>query len=274
MNALHASYMNLNQAIQADPVLCLAQAVAWLDPLWRTGDDELEFYDDPEGILNEALIICRRAFPAIYMEAISQLRSGQTLEKIDRFICEKISEEGIPIDAIEQMPWGIPLNVYGIDLEDEDTYSIHPELEDILDLLGVILTRERYGLDISMDSYRMGQHLIESLESEAHPIYDDIAQALNWIFASSANSLVSLDFEALGNMESLQWTERDIEFAKVMIQEGEEIMCRVLIGLDSMSHDAAIRRELKKNSHKVQKYIERKKKNDCAKPIRLKWSRA
>ncbi|GAB5426326.1 MAG: hypothetical protein Crog4KO_34730 [Crocinitomicaceae bacterium] len=274
MNILHNSYSKLNQAILADPVLCLAQAVAWLDPLWCTVDEELEFYDDPESILKEALIICRRVFPAIYIEVIIQLRSGQSIEQMDRFICEKISAEGIPIDYIEQMPWGIPLHVYGIDLEDEDTYSTHPELKDILDLLGVTFSNERYGLTISRPSYEMGEYLVESLEKETHPIYEDVAQALSWIFSLCRNTIVSATYEDICEMESLQWNEYDVEFAKHMIQEAEEIMCQAVIGLSIISEDVEIRKELKKNSRKVQQYIERKKKNDSVKAIRLKWSRA
>ncbi len=40
MNELLQTYTFLNQAMQDDSLLCLAQAVCWLDPLWRGYDED------------------------------------------------------------------------------------------------------------------------------------------------------------------------------------------------------------------------------------------
>ena len=75
MNELLETYALLADAMLDDPLLSLANAVAWLDPLWKMPDD----YEYEEGNEAEmALCITRSVFPDIYAGAVERIRVGTT----------------------------------------------------------------------------------------------------------------------------------------------------------------------------------------------------
>jgi len=113
--------MLLNSAIRADPLLCLANAICWLDPLWRSDGDEV--YGDP---LATGLLVAREAFPDTYAGAIERIRAGMPDREIDRYLCAEISKAGIPVDDLECLGYGIPLPAYGVRLEDPDFHEEIP----------------------------------------------------------------------------------------------------------------------------------------------------
>ena len=133
MNDLLATYALLANAMLDDPLLTLANAVAWLDPLWTTAEDfEYEEGDD----VGMALYVTRSAFPEIYAGAVERLHAGATYAQLDTYICKEINKYGIPLDGLEAIAYGIPLIAYGVDLSDPELYAAHPDLLPILALFG------------------------------------------------------------------------------------------------------------------------------------------
>ena len=70
----------LATAVDADPVLRLAHAAAWLDPIANILDDEdieaAAYGDDPDGAVTMALHVTRRNFPEVYIDTLDALRTG------------------------------------------------------------------------------------------------------------------------------------------------------------------------------------------------------
>ena len=118
VNDLLDTFGLLAAAMLDDPLLALANAVCWLDPLWETNDDDL--YDEGDGV-GLALCITRSAFPDIYAGAVERIRSGASEKELDTFICGAISQRGIPLDNLEFLGYGIPLTACGIDT---DRYTV------------------------------------------------------------------------------------------------------------------------------------------------------
>src|SRR5690606_9448788 len=73
VNDLLDTFGLLAASMLDDPLLALANAVCWLDPLWEFADDDV--YDEGDGV-GMALCITRSAFPDIYAGAVERIRSG------------------------------------------------------------------------------------------------------------------------------------------------------------------------------------------------------
>ena len=114
MNPLVELYQQLALSLTVDPLLLLASVVAAFDPFWADFDDtDIDYETDP---LTIALQVIRGAFPDIYAEAVERLRAGTPFAEMDRLLCKAISAKGIPLDDLETIGWGIPLNAVGVDL--------------------------------------------------------------------------------------------------------------------------------------------------------------
>ena len=123
MNDLLVLQHALAHTINTDPVLCLAHAVAWLDPLH--GDlDDMDMPESEDDTVLVALHILRRAFPEIYFDALQAMRQGASYQRLDHLICEAVQAQGIPLDNLEWIGWGIPLPAYGALLDDPDFYTV------------------------------------------------------------------------------------------------------------------------------------------------------
>jgi hypothetical protein len=177
----------LNNAIRADPLLCLAQVTCWLDPLWRSDDDEV--YGDP---LATGLLVTRQAFPDAYAGAIERIRAGATDTEIHHYLCAEISQQGIPVDDLEALGYGIPLPTYGVRLEDPDFHETHSDVLSILALFG--LDPETDEIDLSEWVYKVGRMLHERLIAQDDPAWKQVGWALGWLFSCTGNSSVDLDW--------------------------------------------------------------------------------
>ncbi len=162
-------YHYLNQAMQNDSLLCLAHAVCWLDPLWRGYDED--FYDDPDGFLSAALVVTRQSFPDLYVDAIDKLRQGATCVVVDQLICEGISNTGIPLDHLEQLPYGIPLPAYGVMLDDPEFYDDHKDALSVLALFGIEPLPNRYNINIPSCVYTAVEIIASDLEVRPEKAY-------------------------------------------------------------------------------------------------------
>lgn len=269
MNDLLQTYTFLNQAMQSDSLLCLAQAVCWLDPLWRGYDED--FYHDPDGILSAALVVTRQLFPDLYVDAIDKLRQGATYTTVDQLICEGISNTGIPLDNLEYLPYGIPLPAYGVELNDADFYTTHPEVIPILACFGISPEANPYHMTIPDCVYTAAEIIATDLAKRPEEQYQQVAWVLLWLTSATNNSICDWDAELMMEVEPLAWETNDLAFARVMIEEADEIMGDVLTGLYWLTSEPAVMQAMQDNIHRIYKAIQKKGKNNDAPNIRLKW---
>ncbi|MCI0420773.1 MAG: hypothetical protein L0312_16360, partial [Acidobacteria bacterium] len=124
MNALLETHTFLSDCLLADPLLRLAHTVAWLDPLLWSDADEDAYEEGDE--LETALRVTRQTFPDIYAEAVEAVQAGATYNELDKLICHAFDAQGLPLDNLEFIGWGIPLPAYGVELEDLDCLREHP----------------------------------------------------------------------------------------------------------------------------------------------------
>lgn len=269
MNSLLQMYGYLNQAMQSDSLLCLVQAVVWLDPLWRAYEED--FYHDPDGILSAALVVTRQSFPDLYVDAIDKLRQSASYEAIDKLICKGISATGIPLDHLEYLLYGIPLPAYGVELNDADFYSTHPEVIPILACFGVSPESDPYHMTIPDCVYTAAQMIATDLADRSEEQYQQVSWMLRWLFSATNNSICDWDAEIMAEVEPLTWEPNDLEFARVMIEEADEIMGEVLAGLRWLTSEPAVMQAMQDNIHRIYKAIERQKDKRGMPNVRLKW---
>lgn len=261
MNAVVDLYSLLNEAVHTDPVLLLANAVTWLDPLWQDSLDEAE----GENVLHTALLITRAVFPKIYAGAIEQLRSGVTPAAVDHFICDAITEKGIPLDDLEYMSFGIPTPGMGVVLEDPDLYTQRPEVVPILKLFGIhpdLTPANTYSLDVPNDAYKAAQLLVESLKGQADLHWKQGGYSLGWLFGCSGNSLVDYDDETISEFQPLSWETEDITFAVEMFEEARGMLQDADEGIAWLIAQPDMMAALGKNIQRVYKAMQKGKKHE------------
>lgn len=269
MNELLQTYTFLNQAMHNDPLLCLAHSVAWLDPLWRGYNDDFEY--DEDGILSAALVVTRQSFPDLYVDAVDKIRQGASYAAVDQLICEGISATGIPLDNLEHLPYGIPLPAYGVMLDDPEFYALHPDILPVLECFGIVPEPQNYQVDIPEPATTIAHIIADDLQKHPDEQYRQLSWLLQWLFSCSNNSLIDWDEETLYSIEPLAWEEDDLAFARVMIEEADEVMGEVLTGLVWLTSEPAILQALQDNIHRIYKTIQKKGKTDEPPNIRLKW---
>jgi hypothetical protein len=254
----------LNSAIRADPLLCLAQAACWLDPLWRSDDDEV--YGDP---LATGLLVTRQAFPDVYAGAVERIRAGAPDAEIHRYLCAEISQQGIPVDDLEALGYGIPLPAYGVSLDDPNFHEAHADVLSILMLFG--LDTEADEIDLSEQVYKVGRLLHERLIAQDDPGWKQVGWALGWLFSCTGNSSVDLDFEDLSEFQPLNWEADNVAFAKELIEEAEAIMLDVAAGLKLLAHPD-VQMALRRNIERTYRHLEKGKSDE--RHLRLDWDAA
>lgn len=185
----------LAQAINADPVLRLAHTVAWLDPLWQEADD----FDLPEGeddVLPAALHILRRAFPDIYFEALLAIRRNGTAgyaaiyPMLDHLICDAVQQQGIPLENLEWIGYGIPLPAYGAVLDDPDFYTAHPDTIPVLECFGISPEPNPYTIVVPEVANKAAEIVADDLMQQADERWRQVAWLTRWLFSQTSNSCV------------------------------------------------------------------------------------
>ena len=269
MNKLAQTYTFLNQAMQDDSLLCLAQAVCWLDPLWHGYDED--YYHDPNGILSAALVVTRQLFPDLYVDAVDKLRQGADYSAIDHLISDAISETGIPLDNIEHIMYGIPLPAYGVNLDDPEFYAGHPKLLPLLALFGIEPLSNRYNIDVPACVFTAAELIATDLAQRPEKAYQQVAWLLRWLFSTTGNSILDWDFEIMCEIEPLVWEADALDFAYVMIHEADDIMSDVISAIDWLNDEPAVMQALQDNIHTIYKAIQKKGNKNDTPNVRLKW---
>ena len=258
--------------MNTNPGLCLANAVAWLDPFWDEFTDEDDDYGG-DGGLGLALRVVRSAFPTIYVQVIEQLREGHLWDDIDRFVCREIEKLGIPLENLEWMGYGIPLPSYGVRLEEPDFYESHADLIPILAPFGIDATSDADSVDVPECAHRVGQFIAEDLEQHPNEHYRQLSWLMQWLFSCSGNSVIDLDYEAMCEFQPLSWDKDDLEFAIAIIQEADEIMPEALKGLVFLQSTPEVFVALDDNVQRIYKAISKqpKEKHDDKPRVRCIW---
>lgn len=239
MNPLMDAYALLAHALAADPLLRLAATVATLDPFWAAlAEGEIDDETDP---LTIALHVTRGAFLDIYAEAVERLRAGAGYAELDRLICRAISDKGIPLDDLEAISWGVPLNAWGVDLEDPEFYAVHADLLPLLTPFGLMLPEEdAYQADVPACVYPAGRAIATSLLEQTVPTLRQVGWAFGWMFSCTGNSLIDCTDEGLADIPPLTWSTDDIAFAIELIAEAEGIMRDVQAGLKHLTKSSEV----------------------------------
>lgn len=248
MTTLLDVYQFLAAGLQDDSLLCLAQAVSWFDPFWS--DTEADDTDD-DGSLSLALHVCRDFFPGVYAQVVDALHHGAAYDDLDRLICAEISRQGIPLDNLDEMGYGIPMPAFGTVLSDPDFYTHHPDVLPALEMFGIVPDEDAYQVDVPEHAYAAGQRLSDSLVEHPDEPYRQVGYLLGWLFSCTGNSSVDYDWETLGEFQPLGWEPDDMEFAAAIIQEAGEIMAAAQAGLELIRSNATIHRILQDNIHRL-----------------------
>lgn len=268
-NTLLDTYTLLAGTVREDPFLLLANAVAWLDPLWTLDADDMDIEEDGLGI---ALVVTRQAFPDIYAGAVERIRAHAPAAELDRFICGEITRRGIPIDNLESMSYGIPLDAVGALLEDPDFYTQHPDTLPILALFGIDPGREPYNVEVPDIAYTAGRAAADSLVKQEDAHWRQVGWALAWLFSCSGNSVIDLDDESLMEIPPLSWEPNDVAFAVELIEEANGIMADVNAGLHWLQETPAAFGQLENNVRRIfrkLKTMKGKQRDDLR--IALEW---
>jgi len=268
MNDLLDTFGLLAAAMLEDPLLALANAVAWLDPLWETSDDDV--YDEGDGV-GMALCITRSAFPDIYAGAVERIRSGATEKELDSFICGEIGKRGLPLDNLEFLGYGIPLTACGIELSDPDLYAARSDLLPLVDLFGIRPEPGHYNVEVPDCAYTAGRIIADSLVKHEDERLKQVGWALAWLFSCSGNTLIDFDDESLAEIPPLTWDENDLAFAIELIEEANGIMGDVSAGLTLLEANPILFAALEASIQRTYKALAKMKGKQDEPRIRLEW---
>jgi hypothetical protein len=269
MNDLQQTYNFLTKQMTNDPVLNLASAVVWLDPIWFEDDDPDDF-DDEQDIIGTALRVLRKALPEIYIDTMESIRAGATYQEIDSLICRAINAKGIPLDNLEFLGYGIPMDSFGVELECFEFYTAYPDLVPILALFGVHPEADRYNVDVSEAAYQVGRSIVRSLDDHPDLRYRDVGFLMEWLWAYSNNTLISWSQDMLCEIPPLSWNTEDIALAIEIIEEADEIMASAQRGIQFLQSQPNVMKALERNIKRLYRAIE--KNGDTSKNSpRLKW---
>jgi hypothetical protein len=270
MNALAEMYGQIAVALTGDPLLLLASAVAAFDPFWNAFDaEDIDYDTDP---LYIALQVTRGAFPDIYAEAVERMRAGASYADLDRLLCKAITAKGIPLDDLDSIGWGIPLNAVGVDLEDPEFYAVHSDLLPILAPFGIAIPEgETYSIDIPDCVYPAGRAIASSLTDHPDSILRQVGWAFGFLFSCTGNSLCDLTNESLSELQPLSWSAEDVAFAIELIEEADGILRDVQAGIEALKASPDLMAALERSIAHL--YCELKKKGKLdERTIRLKWN--
>jgi hypothetical protein len=269
MNDLLDTFGLLAAAMLDDPLLALANAVAWLDPLWETSEDD-DVYEEGDGV-GMALCITRSAFPDIYASAVERIRSGAAYSELDNLICGEISKRGIPLDNLEFLGYGIPLTACGIELSDPDLYAARPDLLPLVDLFGIRPEPGHYSVEVPNCAYTAGRIIADSLVQQDDEQLKQVGWALAWLFSCSGNTLIDFDDESLAEIPPLTWDQDDLAFAIELIEETNGMLRDVTAGLERLESNPHLLSALSAHVKHIYKAISKQKGKEDEPRVRLEW---
>ena len=271
MTDLLQTYALLASGLRDDPLLCLASAVTWLDPLWQNDEDDWDVPQDEDGTLAIALRVTRKAFPDVYAQAVEAVRRGASYAELDHLICGAITERGIPVESLEWIGFGIPMPAYGVVLDDPEFYTAHPDVLPVLARFGISPEPNPYHIDVPDCAFSAGRLIAADLQRHADERYRQVSWLMQWLFSCSGNSMIDMDDESMADMQPLSWEPDDLAIAVEIIQEADGIMADALAGLAFLTSQPELMKALQHNVRRIYKAIANVKGGKHDPHIRLAW---
>ena len=186
-------------------------------------------------------------------------------------MCDAIQKQGIPLDSIEWITYGIPLPAYGVNLDDPDFYTEHPDVLPVLDCFGISPEPNPYNIVIPEVTYKVAEIITDDLLKQEDDRWRQVGWLLKWLFSSSGNSSVDFDLEISESMQPLSWDADDIAFAIEIIEEADGIMQDVHAALEWINQNPDMMATLQHNIRRIYKAIEQQKGKRDEPKVRLKW---
>lgn len=271
MNELLQTHTLIAGGLRDDPLLCLASAVVWLDPMWQEADEDWDMLQDEDGTLRFALTVTRKILPDVYIQAVEAIREGASYADLDRLICTAITKHGIPIDNLELLGFGIPMPAYGAVLDDPEFYTAHPDTKPVLECFGISPEPNPYHIDVPECAYTAGRFIAADLQSHDDERFRQIGWLMHWLFSSSGNSSVDYDYETMGEFQPLSWEADDLAFAIEIVEEADGIMADVLAGLAFLTNQTELIKALQDNIRRIYKAMGRQKGKQDEPKVKLIW---
>ena len=215
--------------------------------------------------------VLRENFTELYVDAVRALQSGANYAALDRLICEAISERGIPLDSLEWIGFGVPMPAYGVDLDDPDFCTSHPDAVPVLECFGISAEPNPYRIDVPDCAYIAGQVIANDLATHTDQRYRQVGWLMAWLWSCSGNSSVDLDYESHCELQPLSWHPDDVAFGIEIIREAEQIMADALAGLAFIDRHPDVLTALQANVTRIYKALTRQQGKRTLPKVKLVW---
>lgn len=239
-------YVALSELMLADPMLSLALVTSTFDPVGICYDHD--FIENADGEHPATvLMIARRTFPDIYADACQQLSSGISFETVAIQAANRISQDlgGLDTYGWEGFYWGIPLPAYGVDWEQSETDQHYARL------LAAFDRASASNLD-DLDYY-VARLVMDSLSDR--PDWRNVTSLLGHFFSATGNSCIDFTWETMAELEPLSWEKGDVELARTVIHEANDILRSARDGLVALE-DSGIFHALQGNVRRLRRQLE------------------
>lgn len=226
---------------------------------------------DQDGTVTMALHVTRKVFPDIYVQAVEAIRRGASYAELDQLICAGITECGIPVDNLEWIGYGVPLPAYGVELDDPEFYTTHPDTLPVLACFGISPEPNPFRFGVPDCVYTAARIIADDLQEHTDERYQQIGWLLQWLFSCSGNSSIDFDYETLCECPPLSWGEDEVAFAIAIIQEAEDILSDAMAGLVFLNEHPTLLTTLQHNIQRIYKTLHKRKGTSENLKIRLRW---
>jgi hypothetical protein len=262
MNILLTTLDYLKSGLLAQPLTSLIYLNAWLDPLLLVaGAAETFYYDLVEGedALSLAWSICRFCFPEVYAQFTQALYEGLPLAELEKRVCQSISQHlPFPLDDLEAVRFGLPIEAYGIRWEDPETATAYPELAVLVSCLGFETWEDSESVGYTQ-LRQIGEILCTSLEAQPSPRHHDLAALLRWSLSISGNTLLDFTLDELWEayLDLPQWSMEDIAFLREVAEEATTLYHAAQRGLVHLATDPSLRADLTRHVHLISTHLKK-----------------
>jgi len=244
-NAILALQSALLNALGDHPHLALAQAVVCLDPCHYLIDPDESYYDAWEPDLDDAvlygLLITRREWPEVYVQAVHLIRQAENLAAVGEFIVTKLANQYpfLSGTCLQELPQG-PMHVLpfcGTELlnpvdgvEHEHFIQTQSELANMLVVcFGVTMDEDQANTfnTQSLDAaHVIAMLLARHLREETIPAIKALATLFEYIFGATGNELADMSVYGFYDFgfTPLDWNPEDLEVAQTAVEDLEDIL--------------------------------------------------
>lgn len=216
---------NTVQALAQDPVMGLAVATAWLNPLHmeQADQDEYElagFYggwdaEDAAGVFRLALSIARDCFPKLYADLIKGMVCGWSYRDLSKTFCEGVKKRypHIPLSTMYDITQGIPMEFMGMGWLTTEPEMPFPELVEIVQKLFWAQEYEPEDHEVLHDAgWPIAKALVRSLVAQDRQPYADLALLFLYLFEATGDTLIDMTYEdyAESGYDWMWWTPNNL----------------------------------------------------------------